>query len=253
MEESSSDYLSKIKEIIERKDIDPEIVIKFLESYEPVQTTAKTFGEYVKELRKRKGLTQRELAKESDITYSYIPIIERSSQDYNPTPKLVQKLAKSLTNSKNEARYLYRLAGLEPEFLEEQFYDDTSVYKKEAPFPLDKIDYIECESYGKIVDMFSELSSFLKREHRKFGNRILTLRQQKDFTQEELGNLVGVSGEYISMIETCRKIPSRALTGNLVEILNDEEVLMLRDLSKLSERLTSTLEPSFRELGDVLK
>lgn len=44
------------------------------------------------------------------------------------------------------------------------------------------------------------------------------LRQDKGYTQEELGNKLGVTGDYINMIENGRRTPSFKLAKNIADL-----------------------------------
>lgn len=52
------------------------------------------FGARIKELRKKKGLTQEQLAEQSKMDYSYLNLIESGKR--NPSLKRIAKLARVL-------------------------------------------------------------------------------------------------------------------------------------------------------------
>lgn len=56
------------------------------------------FAKVLKELRKKKGLTQEELAEISNIDYKYLQKLE-SSKPSSPTLKVIEKLAHALNIS----------------------------------------------------------------------------------------------------------------------------------------------------------
>jgi transcriptional regulator with XRE-family HTH domain len=53
------------------------------------------FGRYLKEMRIRRGLSMRELAKRSNLSHSYLSLVE-SGKRGNPTPEQLLKLAPNL-------------------------------------------------------------------------------------------------------------------------------------------------------------
>jgi putative transcriptional regulator len=57
-------------------------------------------------------------------------------------------------------------------------------------------------------------------------NRIKVLRAEKDWSQEELGNRLGVSRQAINAIERCKHDPSLQLAFSIAEIFEQtiEEV-----------------------------
>jgi len=69
-----------------------------------------TFGNRVRELRKQKGLSQRELAKEAGIDFTYLSKIENDRTE-PPSEKVIRKLARHLDVDADE---LIALAGKVP-------------------------------------------------------------------------------------------------------------------------------------------
>jgi len=66
-----------------------------------------SFGEYIRDLRKKKGLTQRELAKKVEIDFTYLSKIENGIRDDSGKPMLPSKekigrLAKELGEDADE-------------------------------------------------------------------------------------------------------------------------------------------------------
>lgn len=85
----------------------------------------------------------------------------------------------------------------------------------------------------------------------KFGERVRVLRQQRQFTQQKLAELVGVSVGYISKVETERlqfgDYPSEKFIHKLSEALEtDEDELLL-----LTERVPEPIRRRVLERPDV--
>jgi transcriptional regulator with XRE-family HTH domain len=57
---------------------------------------ALTFGQPLRELRKKKGLTQRELANQAGIDFTYLSKIENDLPGYRPSEDVIRRLAKVL-------------------------------------------------------------------------------------------------------------------------------------------------------------
>ncbi len=72
-----------------------------------------TFGERVRELRRARGLTQRDLAKKAGISYAYVSKLETGSMS-PPRHKVIQSLAKMLGATDKETDELFGLAGKIP-------------------------------------------------------------------------------------------------------------------------------------------
>jgi len=72
-----------------------------------------TFGERVRELRRARGLTQRNLAKKAGISYAYVSKLETGSMS-PPRHKVILSLAKMLGATDRETDELFGLAGKIP-------------------------------------------------------------------------------------------------------------------------------------------
>lgn len=67
-----------------------------------------TFGETIKELRKQRGMTQRELADLLEVNFTYISKIENDKLEVLPSEDLIRRMAEVL---KADAEELLDLAG----------------------------------------------------------------------------------------------------------------------------------------------
>jgi transcriptional regulator with XRE-family HTH domain len=80
-----------------------------------------TFGERLRELRKDKGLSQRDLASQTCIDFTYISKLELNIPGYSPSPWLISQLALALDVSEDE---LLNLAGKIPPGLKKMMEDN---------------------------------------------------------------------------------------------------------------------------------
>lgn len=74
-----------------------------------------TLGEYIKELRRQRHLTQRQLAEKAGVDFSYLSKIENNRLEHTPSIKTLQDLARILEVDELE---LMELANKVPPVLE---------------------------------------------------------------------------------------------------------------------------------------
>ncbi|SRR5260221_10626939 len=55
-----------------------------------------TLGQRIKELRRQHGLTQRQLAQQANVDFSYLSKIENDKLEYTPSIKALQELSQAL-------------------------------------------------------------------------------------------------------------------------------------------------------------
>jgi PAS domain S-box-containing protein len=75
-----------------------------------------TFGQRIRELRRTKGLTQRDLAKKAGISYAYVSKLETGTMS-PPRHRVIQTLARILGATDRETDELFGLAGKIPQEL----------------------------------------------------------------------------------------------------------------------------------------
>ena len=75
-------------------------------------------------------------------------------------------------------------------------------------------------------------------EAEKFGKRIASLRQQRQMTQEELADELGISWDYISKIEQGKRTPAIDLIISLSELfeISTDYLLLGRDVNQMLDR-----------------
>lgn len=80
--------------------------------------TQETFGHYLYELRKKRNLTQKDLAKKTSIEVTYLSKLE-SNRSVQPKEETIEGLSKALDLSEEERMKLYSLAKRLPPELED--------------------------------------------------------------------------------------------------------------------------------------
>lgn len=106
------------------------------------------FGERVRELRKDKNLSQRDLAAKVGVTFTYISKIENERLDFGdyPSEELIAKLAKALRADRDE---LLILAKKVPEQIRKRVMQRPDAFRRIArlnDYQLDRL--LECISDG---------------------------------------------------------------------------------------------------------
>lgn len=98
-----------------------------------------TFGERVRELRKAKNLTLRDVAGKVDINFTYLSKIENGKLDFSdfPSEKLIRKLAKALGGDTDE---LLLLAEKVPDTIRKRVIQRPDAFRKIAALDDDAID-----------------------------------------------------------------------------------------------------------------
>jgi transcriptional regulator with XRE-family HTH domain len=98
-----------------------------------------TFGERVRELRKAKNLTLRDVAAKVDINFTYLSKIENGKLDFSdfPSEKLIRKLAKVLDGDVDE---LLLLAEKVPDEIKKRVIERPDAFRKIARLDDDTLD-----------------------------------------------------------------------------------------------------------------
>ncbi len=100
-----------------------------------------TFGDKIRELRKAKNLSQRDLAAKVKVNFTYISKIENERLDFGdyPSDELIRKLAKALGADADE---LLILAKKVPESIRKRVIQRPDVFRKLAKLDDDALDKI---------------------------------------------------------------------------------------------------------------
>jgi HTH-type transcriptional regulator, competence development regulator len=98
-----------------------------------------TFGERIRQLRKEKNLSQRDLAMKVKVNFTYISKIENEKLDFGdyPSEELIRKLAKSLGTDADE---LLILAQKVPEAIRKRIIERPDVFRKLAKMDDESLD-----------------------------------------------------------------------------------------------------------------
>jgi transcriptional regulator with XRE-family HTH domain len=98
-----------------------------------------TFGERIRELRKTKNLTLRDVAKKVKVNFTYISKIENHKLDFGeyPSEDLIRKLAKVLEADEDE---LLLLAKKIPEDIRQRVLDRPDAFRKIAKLDDEQLD-----------------------------------------------------------------------------------------------------------------
>jgi len=164
------------------------------------------FGKSIRELRKSKGLSLREVAKRSGTSHPYLSQLE-TGKNKKPTPQIIAKIATGL----NEDYFdLMVLAG----YLEEK-----------KPFNEEfKADNISSE----------------------FGKALHKIRNDKNLSIRELAKRSGTSHPYLSQLETGKRNPpkpeilrklAKGLKISYVSLLIEAEYLEKEDVKEYIQEL----------------
>lgn len=100
-----------------------------------------TFGDKIRELRKAKNLSQRDLAAKVKVNFTYISKIENEKLDFGdyPSDDLIRKLAKALGADADD---LLILAKKVPESIRKRVIQRPDVFRKLAKLDDDALDKI---------------------------------------------------------------------------------------------------------------
>ena len=158
--------------------------------------TNKSFGELLREVRARTGLTLRELAKATGIDAAYLSRIENGKPSFKPTEETIDRLVngfrvtKQFSRSDGEhlASLLLHAAGYAPTNTQMQINDLTTGFRKklkEAGFSKEKID-----------DVFSRLPLPAIQKILR-GEELLEDVLGNDFSAEEIRRLRKMGEEVV--------------------------------------------------------
>lgn len=87
-------------------------------------TTETNFGSLIKQARKEKGYSQRELAKKLGVDFTYLSKLENDSAKYAPKEDVIRKLAHYLNLEEKKLVFLAGRIPAEDEDLIKEYYDD---------------------------------------------------------------------------------------------------------------------------------
>jgi transcriptional regulator with XRE-family HTH domain len=90
-----------------------------------------TFGRVIRDVRKNKGLSQRELAKLLDLDFTYLSKLENDRADYSPKEEVIRSLARQLELNEDELVFLAgRIPQREEELLKQHYKGMPSLFRR---------------------------------------------------------------------------------------------------------------------------
>ena len=100
-----------------------------------------TFGDRIRELRKAKNLTLRDVAGDADINFTYLSKIENGKLDFSdfPSEKLIRRLAEVLDGDVDE---LLLLAQKVPDEIKQRVLERPDAFRKIAKLDDETLDRI---------------------------------------------------------------------------------------------------------------
>ncbi|SDC82570.1 MULTISPECIES: helix-turn-helix domain-containing protein [unclassified Candidatus Frackibacter] len=220
-----------------------------------------TLGKRIREFRKERGLTLKELSKKIGISYSFLSAIERNIK--KPSLTTIKQIAETLNipitylfdNSPGgktigdklklirEGRSLSIAELAELTNIKEEELINLETNKSQPD--LDTIEVL-ANTLDVTVRYFLEKST----NELKVGQRIKKIRQAQGMTVAKLADNSGVSSGLISQIENQQTLPSVDSLENIAEALGTSVCYFLLEQEDI-EDLLSSLSPDIREmLGD---
>ncbi len=92
---------------------------------------AEYFGKLIRQARKNKGLSQRELAKILALDFTYLSKLENNRADYAPKEEVIRKLAHNLEIDEEELIYLAgRIPHQEEELLKRHYKSMPALFRR---------------------------------------------------------------------------------------------------------------------------
>jgi transcriptional regulator with XRE-family HTH domain len=90
-----------------------------------------TFGQVIRQARKDKGLSQRELAKLLQIDFTYLSKLENNRADYAPKEEVIRTLAHNLNLDAQELIFLAgRIPQQEEDLLKQHYKDMPALFRR---------------------------------------------------------------------------------------------------------------------------
>ena len=90
-----------------------------------------TFGKLIRQARKDKGYSQRELAKRIELDFTYLSKLENNRADYAPKEEVIRSLARQLELDEEELIFLAgRIPQQDEAFLKEHYKTMPSLFRR---------------------------------------------------------------------------------------------------------------------------
>ncbi|ACK69904.1 transcriptional regulator, XRE family [Gloeothece citriformis PCC 7424] len=89
------------------------------------------FGQIIRQARKDKGLSQRELAERLGLDFTYLSKLENNRADYAPKEEVIRVLAQNLELNEEELLFLAgRIPQQDEEFLKENYKTMPTLFRR---------------------------------------------------------------------------------------------------------------------------
>ncbi|BAU66543.1 transcriptional regulator, XRE family [Stanieria sp. NIES-3757] len=89
------------------------------------------FGQLIRQARKNKGYSQRELAKLIDLDFTYLSKLENNRADYPPKEEAIRTLARQLELDEEQLIYLAgRIPQQEEDLLKQHYKDMPALFRR---------------------------------------------------------------------------------------------------------------------------
>jgi transcriptional regulator with XRE-family HTH domain len=220
-----------------------------------------TLGKRIREFRKERGLTLKELSKKIGISYSFLSAIERNIK--KPSLTTIKQIAETLNIP---ITYLFsdesngKKIGDKLKLIREGRSLSISELAELTDINEDKLKEIENNELQPDLDTIEILSNTLDVTVRYFlekstselnvGKRIKKVRTNRGMTVASLAEKSGVSPGLISQIENQQTLPSVDSLEEIAEALGASVCYFLLEQEDIEDLLAS-LSPEVREmLGD---
>ena len=82
----------------------------------------------------------------------------------------------------------------------------------------------------------------------KIGNLLKLIRASKEYSQKEMAELLGISQNYLSLIESDKKVPRRNKIAEFAKQLNISKEALFLASSDVPEELSSEEKKDFQKL-----
>lgn len=90
-----------------------------------------TFGKFIREARKDKGYSQRELAKLLGLDFTYLSKLENDRADYSPKEEVIRSLARNLDLDEEELIFLAgRIPQRDEKFLKQHYQSMPALFRR---------------------------------------------------------------------------------------------------------------------------
>ncbi len=145
-----------------------------------------TLGDIIKEYRSEHAMNMRDFATRSGLSRAYVSLLERNinpktGKEITPSIEVIKKVADAVGKSFDE---IFNSIDCTTKII----VNSTKVYEK-------LID----EDFPVVDEIFNKTTSF--------SNRLKLLRAQKQISQQELANIIGISKSSINMYERGEREP----------------------------------------------